>query len=99
MSTHKRQYDEIGVEGISKLIHLVTEQENLKYYVFDEELYEVLFEAHTLTGHGGRDRMIKQLETKYYDEAYHPVPKLVQALRSKTEPQEKRGGCEAFIIQ
>ncbi|KAL3272515.1 hypothetical protein HHI36_013991 [Cryptolaemus montrouzieri] len=55
-----KRYDVIEVNSISKLIHLVTEQENLKYYVFDEELYEVLFEAHTLTGHGGRDRMIKQ---------------------------------------
>ncbi|XP_057657392.1 KRAB-A domain-containing protein 2-like [Diorhabda carinulata] len=60
-----RRYDIIEVSGITKLIHPVTDQENIKYYVFDEELFGVLNEAHISTGHGGRDRMIEQLKGKF----------------------------------
>lgn len=60
-----RRYDIIEVNGITKLIHPVTDQESIRYYVFDEELFGVLNEAHISTGHGGRDRMIQQLKGKF----------------------------------
>lgn len=60
-----RRYDIIEINGITKLIHPVTDQESIRYYVFDEELFGVLNEAHISTGHGGRDRMIEQLKGKF----------------------------------
>ena len=35
------------------------------YYVSIEETYDVIKRAHLATGHGGRDRMLKELRKKY----------------------------------
>jgi hypothetical protein len=35
------------------------------YYVHIEETFDVIKRAHIATGHGGRDRMLKELGKKY----------------------------------
>ena len=40
-------------------------EESPVYFVTIEETYDVIKRAHTTTGHGGRDRMIKLLAPKY----------------------------------
>ena len=47
-----RRYDIIEVNGITKLIHPVTDQESIKNYVFDEELFGVLNEGALELGTG-----------------------------------------------
>jgi hypothetical protein len=39
--------------------------ENSLYYVHIEETFDVIKRAHIATGHGGRDRMLKELGKKY----------------------------------
>lgn len=59
-----KHYDVLTVDNIDKLIYPIKNGEIL-YYVYAEELYEILHEAHSNVGHGGRDRMIKELNRKY----------------------------------
>ena len=35
------------------------------YYVSIEDTYDVIRRAHIATGHGGRDRMVKEIGKKY----------------------------------
>ncbi|XP_071127764.1 uncharacterized protein [Mytilus edulis] len=62
-----RRYDIFNIGGFERLITKVSENDegNFKIYVFLEELYGIMEKAHKETGHGGRDRMIKQLNNGY----------------------------------
>ena len=42
-----------------------TPDENTLYYVALENVYDVIKRAHVATGHGGRDKMLKELAKKY----------------------------------
>jgi len=68
-----KRYDIIEVNGVTKLISPVTEQDSIKYFVYDEDLFQVLNDAHITTGHGGRDRMIKNLKMKYKNITYKDI--------------------------
>ena len=64
---HLKRYDIFNVGGFERLITKVNENDgsNFKIFVFLEEIYGVLEKAHKETGHGGRDRMIKHLQSGY----------------------------------
>ncbi|KAK6178643.1 hypothetical protein SNE40_011172 [Patella caerulea] len=51
---------------VEKLIKKrATQDEEPVYYVCIEDTYDVVKRAHTATGHGGRDRMAKEVNKKY----------------------------------
>lgn len=60
-----KHYDVIEVEGVDKLIYPVTAECGIKYYVTEDELCEVLYKTHCSIGHGGRDRMLHELNRRY----------------------------------
>ncbi|XP_030765291.1 KRAB-A domain-containing protein 2-like [Sitophilus oryzae] len=61
-----KHYDVLLVQGMEKLIvPLNNESVDVIYYVHDDELFDILQEVHTSTGHGGRDRMMKKTKEKY----------------------------------
>jgi len=39
--------------------------ESVRYYVKNEELFDIIHSTHTAIGHGGRDRMMVELKLKY----------------------------------
>ncbi|XP_078509625.1 KRAB-A domain-containing protein 2-like [Lissotriton helveticus] len=43
------------------------------FYVGDSELFDVLHKAHLAIGHGGRDRMLKELSPKYKNITRHDI--------------------------
>ncbi|XP_053545703.1 KRAB-A domain-containing protein 2 [Bombina bombina] len=58
--------DVLTVQGCEKLIEPLSDaQESVKKFVHAEELFDILYSTHLSIGHGGRDRMIKQLNTLY----------------------------------
>lgn len=60
-----KRYDVLLVGGIKKLILPLSAQvTEVKYFVPNEELFEVLDNAHKECGHAGRDIMIKALSNK-----------------------------------
>jgi len=53
------------VQGKTKLIFPVKDDNVVLYYVLTSELFDILQATHVSIGHGGRDRMIKELGNKY----------------------------------
>lgn len=53
------------VQGKTKLIFPVKDDNVVLYYVPTSELFDILQATHVSIGHGGRDRMIKELGNKY----------------------------------
>lgn len=96
-----RRYDIIEVNGITKLIHPVTDQENITYYVFNEEIFGVLNKAHIFTGHGGRDRTIQKLRGKFQNVTTEDILLFLSLCEPGVQKlkHKKRTGCKAFVIQ
>ena len=61
-----KRYDVVQIGNTVKLIYLVAEgSSSTKYYVQKEDIYDVIVDAHLTIGHGGRNRTIKETQTKY----------------------------------
>lgn len=60
------KYDVISVQGTEKLIEATHgERARIRYYVHKEELFDILHDTHLNIGHGGRTRMLKELQGRY----------------------------------
>ncbi len=54
------------VGSVEKLIFPVSkDSSNVRFYVYFEELFTIIHEVHLSIGHGGRNRMLKELLKKY----------------------------------
>ncbi|CAG5046687.1 unnamed protein product [Parnassius apollo] len=61
-----RRYDVLTIDQKSKLIFPVKDTTStIIYYACDSELFDILHEAHIQIGHGGRDRMMKEVGSHY----------------------------------
>lgn len=91
-----KHYDFITVGQKNKLIFPVnTPNNNIMYYVADSELFQVLHETHQGIGHGGRDRMLKELSSRYKNITRHDVELYLQLC----EPcQQKQKGIKKGIV-
>ena len=59
-------YDVVQIGNTVKLIYPVAEgNSSIKYYIHKEDIFGVIHDAHLAIGHGGRNRMIKETQTKY----------------------------------
>ncbi|XP_028040733.1 SCAN domain-containing protein 3-like isoform X2 [Bombyx mandarina] len=60
-----RRYDVLTIDQNSKLIFPIKETTStIIYYACGSELFDILHEAHIRIGHGGRDRMMKQVPSR-----------------------------------
>jgi hypothetical protein len=56
----------LKVFDVNKLIVSVSENNDIKYYVHNEELFDIIPKYHYLSiGHGGLNRMKHEINTKY----------------------------------
>lgn len=97
-----RRYDVIDVAGVEKLIAPVKENTEIGYFVYDEELFEILSAAHSSTGHGGRDRMMKELRRKYRNITYKDVNmflSLCEQCLQKPKREKKNIGEKPLLLQ
>ncbi|KAF8782734.1 KRAB-A domain-containing protein 2 [Argiope bruennichi] len=69
-----KRFDVLKINYEEKLIvPLKPGETNIQYYVTNEELFSILYEAHTRIGHGGRTCMLKELPNKYKNITYEVV--------------------------
>jgi hypothetical protein len=54
----------LKVSNVNKLIVPVSENNEMKYYVHNEELFDVIHKVHLSIGHGVRNRMEHEVNTK-----------------------------------
>lgn len=61
-----QRYDVITIGKDKKLISpLRKNNENVKYFVTNEEIFDVIHTAHLNVGHGGRNKVVKEINDKY----------------------------------
>lgn len=61
-----KKYDVLVVNNNSKLINPVKNNDNnILYYTKESDVFDVLHDAHQSLGHGGRDRMLYELNSKF----------------------------------
>ncbi|XP_030768090.1 KRAB-A domain-containing protein 2-like [Sitophilus oryzae] len=66
-----KRFDILNVGDEQKLIvPLKPGETNIQYYVTNDELFDILSETHVRTGHGGRTRMLNELQLKYKNVTY-----------------------------
>ena len=86
-----------------KLVYPVVEgSTTIRHYVTKEEIFDILNEAHIDTGHGGRNRMYKEVQKKYKNitqEHIFFVFEHLYFLLEKIECSKERGGCKANGVQ
>jgi len=83
-----KRFDILSIGGEEKLtVPLSAEKIEILYYVTFDELFNVIHEAHIAVGHGGRTRMIKELNRKYKNVT---VESIVTYLRLCEPCQEKK---------
>ena len=75
-----------------------TEQDVPLYYVCIEDTYDVIQRAHMATGHGGRDRMMKHLGTKYANITREAVY-LFKSLCSVCQQNRKRPMTKGVVVK
>lgn len=92
------RYDIIKVGEVNKLIFPLnrTESNAVKYYLHNDEMYDVLEKSHKETGHGGLHKMIYHLKNDYINISC-PVIQLyinncVTCLKKKSF-KKKRSSC------
>ncbi|XP_020298040.1 KRAB-A domain-containing protein 2-like [Pseudomyrmex gracilis] len=60
------RYDIVKIGNIEKLVVPVkNERDPIIYYTFLEEIFDIIHETHISIGHGGQNRMMKELRIKY----------------------------------
>lgn len=67
----------------------------MKYYVSDEDLFEVLHAAHIKIGHGGRDRMLYELNTGYKNITSQQIVIFVQCCEVC---EKKKSGMKKGVV-
>lgn len=60
-----KRFNVLEIGGIKKLVARNDGNENIKYYLSADEVYDVIYAAHVAVGHGGRDRMSAETSKKF----------------------------------
>ncbi|XP_014212060.1 KRAB-A domain-containing protein 2-like [Copidosoma floridanum] len=91
-----QHYDVLNVEGRKKLILPISEANaDIKYYCAMEDLFDVLYDSHSSIGHGGRNRMIYEINKKYKNITRNQI----QLFLNLCEPcQQKKKGIKKGIV-
>ena len=90
-----KRYDVMVVENKSKLIYPVKEGVTaIQCYVSHSELFDILHDAHLAIGHGGRDRMLKAISSKYKNITRHDIELYIHLC----EPCQKKKGVKKGLV-
>ncbi|XP_026808717.1 SCAN domain-containing protein 3 isoform X1 [Rhopalosiphum maidis] len=83
-----KRFDVILVQDKHKLIVPMKDKSVVLYYVSDGKLYDLLKSTHVSIGHGGRDRMIKELSKKYKNISRSDICTFLQMCEACQEKQK-----------
>ncbi|XP_070182237.1 KRAB-A domain-containing protein 2-like [Littorina saxatilis] len=75
-----------------------TTEESILYYATLEETYDIVKRAHVATGHGGRDRMEKELHKKYDNIPRHAI-ELYKSLCAECQKKKKRARVKGVVVR
>lgn len=93
-----QHYDVVTCTGQEKLVYPVQEATKvIQYYCATENLFDILDKAHSDIGHGGRDRMITEVKSKYKN----ITRGLIELFLDLCEPCQgkKRGPKKGLVVK
>ena len=91
------RYSNVG--DVEKLIKKPTHLDDSPlYYVTLEDTFDVIKRAHVATGHGGRDRMIKELQLKYVNITTKSL-ELYKSLCEECQKKRKRPMTKGVVVR
>ncbi|XP_022194657.2 KRAB-A domain-containing protein 2-like [Nilaparvata lugens] len=92
------RYDVMIVENVKKLIYPLRPGDNsVKFYIHDYDLFSILHETHSSIGHGGRDRMLKEINNKYKNVTRHDI-ELYNSLCELCQKKQK-GSKKGLVVK
>ena len=93
------KYDVLECGDVQKLKKkLKHPNDNPKYVVPIESMFDIIKRAHTTTGHGGRDRMMKELAKKYANITEHSVA-IFKSLFIERQRKRKRPTTQGVVVR
>ena len=93
------RFEVLQCGDVEKLIKKRTaSDETPLYYVSIEETYDVIKRAHISTGHGGRDRMTKELNKKYVNVTREAID-LFKSLCFECQRKRKRPAVKGVVVK
>ncbi|XP_066964221.1 KRAB-A domain-containing protein 2-like [Macrobrachium rosenbergii] len=93
------KYEVLQCGDVEKLIKKrQTPDETPVYYVSIEDTYDIVKRAHVATGHGGRDRMTKELQVKYANIQRDTV-ELFKSLCQECQKKRKQPMTKGVVVK
>ena len=84
---------------VEKLIRKRADPESpVLYFAILEDVYDIIHRAHISTGHGGRDRMLKELGKKYANIPRQAV-ELYKTLCEQCQKKRKRPRVKGVVVK
>ncbi|XP_068247605.1 KRAB-A domain-containing protein 2-like [Palaemon carinicauda] len=93
------KYEVLQCGDVEKIIKKrQTLDETPVYYVSIEDTFDIVKRAHVATGHGGRDRMTKELQVKY-DNIQRDTTELFKSLCLECQKKRKRPMTKDVVVK
>jgi RecB family endonuclease NucS len=93
------KYEVLECGHVEKLIKKrITEDEEHIYFVNIEDTFEIIKRAHIATGHGGRDRMQKELQRKFANISAKAL-ELFKSLCEERQKKRKRPMIKGVVVR
>ena len=93
------RFDVIQCGDIEKLIkkrQAITDP--ILYYAFAEEMYSIVLRSHLNTGHGGRDKMLKEVNKKYAN-VTRDVLKLFKEMCEECQLKKRKIASKGLVVK
>ena len=94
-----RKYDVLTCGDVQKVIKKQeSDSDEIKYFVSMDQMFDVIKRAHISTGHGGRDKMRKELKKKYANIS-EEVFVLFKSFCMECELKRKRPTTKGIVVR
>ena len=94
-----KKYDVLVCGDVQKVIKKQnSDTDEIKYYVPLEQMFDVITRAHIATGHGGRDKMSKEIRKKYAN-ITDDVLTLFKSFCTECELKKKRPTTKGTVVR
>ncbi|KAK7605083.1 hypothetical protein V9T40_006941 [Parthenolecanium corni] len=91
-----KHYDVLKMQGVDKLIYPLTgDAEDIRFYISVDELFDVLCSIHQSVGHGGREKMMYEINRRYKNVTQNQVTAFIRCCEVC---ESKKSGAKKGIV-
>ncbi|XP_041357862.1 KRAB-A domain-containing protein 2-like [Gigantopelta aegis] len=93
-----KKYELLQCGDVQKLIRKNPNQEHPLYFATIEETFDIIKRAHIATGHGGQDKMIKEINKKYANITQDAIT-LFKSMCIECQRKRKRTTTKGIVVK